>query len=429
LASLVDKSLVMADPHGESVRYRLLESTRVYAAEQLVAAGEREELASRHLRYFCDWFVELRREHEQLRPGIEAAFATELDDVRVALDGALIRRELAEGAELLAAIGAGCWLGGGLGLEGIARCEAFLAELPTSESRLRGKLGAPLTNILSRTGRVTQAREAGVVAIGCARANGHGPLLALALQEYAFVLLYSRDFPAAECALAEAEAIEGVPPLCRLVSLNCRATLSMETGELDSAAHTYERLREEWRSAGFGRYEAFVTVQLADIEFRRGQYHRAAELSWDAISLARNDDASAYLPYILVLLGEVLAVSGAIDAAGGPAIEVIGLWARGDPGHFHVTLAIELLAYIAAAEGDLDRSARLAGYAEASFARIGYLRGYAPLALYERLTTHLHQHLAPNELAHLTTQGASLSSEAAIALARTLETNAGTLAT
>ncbi|MBC5802711.1 MAG: AfsR/SARP family transcriptional regulator, partial [Candidatus Eremiobacteraeota bacterium] len=51
LASLVDKSLILAQPVGDAVRYRLLESTRLYAREQLDAAGERDACASRRLRY------------------------------------------------------------------------------------------------------------------------------------------------------------------------------------------------------------------------------------------------------------------------------------------------------------------------------------------------------------------------------------------
>ncbi len=41
LASLVDKSLIVAEFAGETTRYRLLESTRAYARDKLVAAGER----------------------------------------------------------------------------------------------------------------------------------------------------------------------------------------------------------------------------------------------------------------------------------------------------------------------------------------------------------------------------------------------------
>ena len=47
LATLVEKSLVMADA-GEPVRYRLLESARAFALEQLTAAGETATLMQRH---------------------------------------------------------------------------------------------------------------------------------------------------------------------------------------------------------------------------------------------------------------------------------------------------------------------------------------------------------------------------------------------
>jgi len=40
LGSLVDKSLVMAEPAGGALRYRLLETIRQFAAERLVEAGE-----------------------------------------------------------------------------------------------------------------------------------------------------------------------------------------------------------------------------------------------------------------------------------------------------------------------------------------------------------------------------------------------------
>jgi predicted ATPase/class 3 adenylate cyclase len=49
VGSLVDKSLVVADRGGESVRYRLLETIRQYSAQELVrAAGEAEAMRVRH---------------------------------------------------------------------------------------------------------------------------------------------------------------------------------------------------------------------------------------------------------------------------------------------------------------------------------------------------------------------------------------------
>jgi predicted ATPase/class 3 adenylate cyclase len=46
LGSLVDKSLVVAEPAGGSLRYRLLETIRLFAAERLVEAGEQEAAAA-----------------------------------------------------------------------------------------------------------------------------------------------------------------------------------------------------------------------------------------------------------------------------------------------------------------------------------------------------------------------------------------------
>jgi predicted ATPase len=65
LGSLVDKSLVLAEPQADAVRYRLLESTRAYASEKLANAGERDLVAARHLRYFRDRFADLWSKKER----------------------------------------------------------------------------------------------------------------------------------------------------------------------------------------------------------------------------------------------------------------------------------------------------------------------------------------------------------------------------
>jgi predicted ATPase len=54
LGSLVDKSLVVAEPAGGILRYRLLETIRLFAAERLAEAGEEEvaAVASAHCAHF-----------------------------------------------------------------------------------------------------------------------------------------------------------------------------------------------------------------------------------------------------------------------------------------------------------------------------------------------------------------------------------------
>jgi predicted ATPase/class 3 adenylate cyclase len=63
LESLVDKALVHVDAQGD--RLRLLETIREFAAEQLAAAGEGDEIAARHARRYADVAGEIRNGVEE----------------------------------------------------------------------------------------------------------------------------------------------------------------------------------------------------------------------------------------------------------------------------------------------------------------------------------------------------------------------------
>lgn len=83
------KSLVVADVSGSRPRFRLLDTTRAYALEQLDADGERERLAHRHAEYYRDLF-ELAEGEVAARAADEwlADYAREIDNLRAALDWA-----------------------------------------------------------------------------------------------------------------------------------------------------------------------------------------------------------------------------------------------------------------------------------------------------------------------------------------------------
>ncbi len=123
LGRLVDKSLVQVEGGAGERRYRLLETVRQYAAEQLLAAGEGEELGRRHREWYLDLAESdptpagdlpardrLRRldlERDNLRAALTSALAS---DPQVALRLAvalwrfwLMRGYLAEGYTWLAA--------------------------------------------------------------------------------------------------------------------------------------------------------------------------------------------------------------------------------------------------------------------------------------------------------------------------------------
>ena len=86
LARLVEKSLVVA----ESERFRLLDTVRQYAAERLDAAAERDTVGLRHL----DWCLALAEEHDPLSAGPRRSLQvleSEHDNLRAGLAWALRR--------------------------------------------------------------------------------------------------------------------------------------------------------------------------------------------------------------------------------------------------------------------------------------------------------------------------------------------------
>lgn len=86
LTSLTDKSLVLAETSGASVRYRLLETVRQYAKDRLTESGNGDTWRNRHLDYFLalaeeaeprltsaeqqQWLERLEAEHDNLRSAL-----------------------------------------------------------------------------------------------------------------------------------------------------------------------------------------------------------------------------------------------------------------------------------------------------------------------------------------------------------------------
>lgn len=124
LSALVSKSLVVADISSSTVRYRLLETIRLYAGEQLAGAGERDALEARHA-LWCVGLAEqagpavaeagqvgslecLESEQDNLRAAIASATKSGDRDVALRLTGALalfwrVRGQFREGRDWLAA--------------------------------------------------------------------------------------------------------------------------------------------------------------------------------------------------------------------------------------------------------------------------------------------------------------------------------------
>jgi predicted ATPase len=157
LASLVAKSLIATEDHGAVARYRLLDTTRVYATEKLGESGEREPLALRHAEYYRDVLERAELEWES-RPSAEwlADYVRRIDNVRAALDWAFSPGGNASIGVALTAAAVTLWMHLSLLDECRSRVEQALAALsaggfddPRREMKLLTALSATMVWVRS----------------------------------------------------------------------------------------------------------------------------------------------------------------------------------------------------------------------------------------------------------------------------------------
>jgi predicted ATPase/DNA-binding winged helix-turn-helix (wHTH) protein len=126
LAKLHAKSLVVSDTSPDEPRFRLLETTRVYAQEKLERAGEVNEIRLRHAAYYTEL---LRRHRRDLGEWDVKQAVVELDNIRTALRFAMGPNGDINFALHLTSAAVPLWLGLSLTSECLARLRETAAFL------------------------------------------------------------------------------------------------------------------------------------------------------------------------------------------------------------------------------------------------------------------------------------------------------------
>ncbi len=341
LAVLVDRSLVVVEP-GEVLRYRLLDSVRLYAAEALEAAGETHALRDRH----ADAMTALCRDVEERSTGEHGdgrpmALGAEIDGIRQALQRLLARESPAD-AIALAGRSARLWYERGL-----------LPELLAVMWQLEPQLNAapPLERVvfltaLGNLGVFYAARRGDLLAIkqravDMARADGLRVRLSRALVSLASGLLAAHRFDEVDAALVELSALERPddPALVVAGRLSIAAMRHIVKHEVPEAIATLQRQRAILLGVP-DQAGARATADLNLVMLLNASGRHA-----EALDLAASDWADARVPR--TLLGFVyqamlaLAATERADAAlalgrrererlvAGPAIAKIGAEAIG----------------------------------------------------------------------------------------------------
>jgi predicted ATPase len=85
LDELVRTSMIVANRHGDHVRYEMLETLRAYGAEQLVRSGEASEIQHRHAEYYATLATRLNTRWGSLAEAdAVATFTLEWSNLRAA---------------------------------------------------------------------------------------------------------------------------------------------------------------------------------------------------------------------------------------------------------------------------------------------------------------------------------------------------------
>jgi tetratricopeptide (TPR) repeat protein len=420
LGQLVDKSLVLVEEGGETVRYRLLETVRQYARERLRERGEERVGRQQHLRYFLKlaeegapelegphqgrWLARLEQEHDNLRAALACSLEQEDGDMTLRLAGALSRFWLVRGHEsegrewLRKALAAGAngaplarakalTVAGELALwPGDYQDSQELAEAGLALYReLQDRSGiASALNLLALVAfyqnDYPRARALFEQALGISREIGHRVREANALNGLGMVTGIQGDYAAA-WALCEASlAIQRELGDSRGIAgtLNLLGQLAESQGDYPTAQARFEEALAINRAVGNRKWEALNLNTLGEVALRQGEYPAARALCEECLVILRELDSKRIMADALGTLAEVALQQEEYPAAQRYVEE--SLLIRRASGHRRgIAASLEVGAWLAWAQGESRRAARLYAAAESLREALG-----APLAPHRR---------------------------------------------
>ena len=317
LVQLVDKSLVLAEGQGGEMRYRLLETLRQYAEEELRGAGEEAVLRRRH----CEWFLDLaeRAELELVGPEQTAwleRLEREHDNLRGALRWAVEHREAETGLRLGAALWRFWWVHGHLS-EGQRWLEAALSQDAGASPIARAKALNAAGNLAIARGEYEPARAFHEESLALWRGLGNKRGIATSLYYLGRVTRSQGDYAAARALTEESLVLRRAlnDRWGMAVSLNMLGELARAQGDYAAARPPYEEGLGLFRAVGDKRGVAIATHNLGIVAREQGDHERAAALHHEALALFRELGDKEQIVCSLIKLAHLALIQGDSERA------------------------------------------------------------------------------------------------------------------
>ena len=416
LSRLVDKSMVTVE-RGERPRYRLLETLRLYARELLEAGGEWDRLSERHARHFVEAFSGAAHAWETIpSPEWQSIYLVELDNLRSALAWALAEPSRFDLAVQLSGSTNFMWHEWGMFAEGRTHLtrvrdrlddhapSAPAAAIVRSVAALLAHFGDPEGEERECANAAEISRRAG---------DGHG--VARAQLQLSLSKLHADRYSEIGPAMhGVCEALSAKGEIRSLSSaLGILGALAAHDGDAQGSIAYLTRAAAISKQLKDLRREASMITNLAIAEFSRGNVDRAIELGRESVDLIRSLPYRRALALYLENLAMYLVAADRLDEARPVAEEALTL-VPVQAASIVLLRHLQQWALIAALEGQSSHAARVIGWVDAAYERLGVPRNSWEVTSYERLLAQLRAHLSVAELAVFAAEGAAWDAEAAV---------------
>jgi predicted ATPase len=417
LLHLVRHSLVMVARSSGGAQYRLLETTRVFAAEKIAASTERDALFARHARYVRAVLEQAYLEWETTSDSVWLSrYGAILPDLRAALDWTLRHPLHVDEGVALAATSGPLWREMSLSLEGqqyLTRAVGLADDAlpPLVEARLCQGLGELRGNTVEKQ----RARAEFERAVTLWQQIGDHLNLGRALTGLGHKYLVLGDLHAAQVALEEASTLleHGNWPRSQARALNILMRIYAETGRIDEARIIGAGAERLCRVAGAERLALIVRVNLLEMMVEMGAKDEAIEAGRDLSLALRKTPYTDLLGVVLANLVGVYTARDDLTAALGLAREAAPLLRD----HGMLSSLFDDLALCAALGGRWTDAALLRGYVNACYQNFQYPRQGASLHIYERMMEFLNASMPESEQERLARFGSALSEAQALEIA------------
>jgi tetratricopeptide (TPR) repeat protein len=407
LSKLVGKSLVVADTAQPATRYRMLETTRQYAAEKLLEAGE-----TGRRRAMAAFLLDLFRRAEQVWPTVPTdawleTYGAVVENVRAAIDWSFAAGETALGVGLVAHAGA---LAEERSLQPDLRRWTQVALPHLSDATPAGEAASVLylrTMLEKRSGarNVPPQRQR---AIALFRATGDPVGLSRALRQTAMARAMPGRADAAIFAMAR-EAVSLLRPVAPhkdlATALAHLGAVHLFAGDRDTARRLNEEALAMRQTLGDRSGMLASAVNLAELSFLDGDVAAAIRFTSDAEREARRRSALATLALILSNLAGYRLHDNQVGAAVQAATEALAL-GRAIGQDYLAVMCLEHLALALALRGTVEHAARLMGFCDAHYAAHGQTREHLEQQGRDRLAAILQAALDSGRLRALMAAGA-----------------------